>query len=302
MAELSAGRNDRSSFPADLAHEYRWTGPPRLKRLTVPVGNGIELSVLMWNEDGPSTPVLLVHGLASNARLWHGVASLLSKDGHPVAAVDQRGHGMSSKPDQGYDFDTLISDLVSVIDYLSWDRPPVLAGQSMGGNVVLQLAATHPSVVSGVVLVDGGTIELSSRFAEWSAAAAALAPPALVGMRADDFEQLIRKGHPDWPEEGIAGTLANTEVLPDGTIRPWLSREHHMQILRAMWDQHPSSLYPQVTAPVLLVMAAGDATKSTEVEGAAASFPRSTVRWVAGDHDLHAQHPKLVADAIEELA
>ena len=45
--------------------------------------------------DGPRRAYLLVHGLASNARLWDGVARRLAGAGHAVAAVDLRGHGRS---------------------------------------------------------------------------------------------------------------------------------------------------------------------------------------------------------------
>jgi len=47
------------------------------------------------------TPFVLVHGLASNARLWDGVARRLAGAGHSSAAVDLRGHGRSDKPDTG---------------------------------------------------------------------------------------------------------------------------------------------------------------------------------------------------------
>ena len=83
-------------------------GPPDSRR--IPVAPDISLNVRTRALDAAGTPVLLVHGLASNARLWDGVASRLAADGHPVAAVDQRGHGQSDKPDGGYDFATLTED------------------------------------------------------------------------------------------------------------------------------------------------------------------------------------------------
>ena len=70
-----------------------------------------------------------------------------------------------------------------------------------------------------------------------------------------DLEAWIRRAHPDWPETGIAGTLANFQVLADGTVAPWLTRERHMIILRQLWEHHPPQLYPKVRAPVSLLMA-----------------------------------------------
>jgi pimeloyl-ACP methyl ester carboxylesterase len=256
----------------------------------------------------PLTPVLLVHGLASNARLWDGVTERLAEKGHPVAALDQRGHGQSSKPDSGYDFATLTDDLMAVLEQLDWSglRRPFAAGQSWGANVVLELAARHPDATSGVALVDGGTMELSARFADWPTCEAALAPPELTGTSAVEFERMLRSYHPDWPESGIAGTLANVEVLEDGTIRPWLSRSHHMIILRQLWEHHPASRYGLVKVPVL-ILAAEDrsnqrwmAGKREEVARAGAALERSSTKWIPGDHDLHAEHPDLVAQLIHD--
>jgi len=111
-------------------------------------------------------PFLLVHGLASNSRLWDGVARVLVGLGHPVAAVDLRGHGRSDAPEDGYDIPTVATDLITVIDVLGWSRP-VAVGQSWGGNVVIELAAAHPDVLGAVAAVDGGIIELADRFATW---------------------------------------------------------------------------------------------------------------------------------------
>jgi pimeloyl-ACP methyl ester carboxylesterase len=274
----------------------------------VPVAEGIELRVLVGALHEKLTPVLLVHGLASNALLWDGVAARLADHGHPVVAVDQRGHGQSSKPDTGYDFATLTDDLIAVLERFDWlgFRRPFAAGQSWGANVVLELAARHPDATSGVALVDGGTMELSARFADWPTCEAALAPPRLAGTSAVEFERMLRSYHPDWPESGIAGTLANVEVFEDGTIRPWLSRSHHMIILRQLWEHHPLSRYGLVKVPAL-ILAAEDpsnqrwiAGKREEVAGAGAILERSSTRWIPGDHDLHAQHPDLVAQLIHD--
>jgi pimeloyl-ACP methyl ester carboxylesterase len=271
----------------------------------IPVAEGVQLNVIS-DLRGSLTPVLLVHGLASNARLWDGVADRLARAGHPVAAVDQRGHGRSSEPDSGYDFATLTDDLVAVLHHLDWvgDNRPFCAGQSWGASGVLELAVRHPDATAGLALVDGGTMELSTRFADWPTCEAALAPPRLAGTTATAFERMLRSTHPDWPESGIAGTMANVEILADGTIQPWLSRPHHMTILRGMWEHHPSDRYSLVKVPVLIIAAEDRSNqrwmtgKRDEVGRAGAGLERSVTRWIPGDHDLHAQHPDLVAQLI----
>jgi pimeloyl-ACP methyl ester carboxylesterase len=273
----------------------------------IEVAPHVELRALCSNMHGDRVPFLLVHGLASNARMWDGVAEVLAAAGHPVVAVDQRGHGRSSKPDEGYDFATVVSDLVALVAALGWERP-VVAGQSWGGNVVIELAATQPEVLSAVAAVDGGFIDLGSRFTTWDECRQVLAPPRLVGTPLATIEGWIRRANADWPESGIEGSLANFEVRPDGTIAPWLSFERHMMILEALYSHRPSTRYPHVTVPALLIPAdTGDVAwthdKHDAVAAAVAALPNGRARWFSpAHHDIHAQHPVELAHVLLDLA
>ena len=270
--------------------------------------NGVSLRLLEWQPDRHDgrPAIVLVHGLASNALLWQGAAVAFSARGHHVVAVDQRGHGHSEKPDHGYDMATVTTDLAGVLDVLSsrgMERP-VVAGQSWGGNVVIELAHRHPDKTRGVVAVDGGFLELSTHFPEWKDCERALTPPNLLGTPATRMRDYMRAAHPDWPESGIDGQMGNFEVLEDGTIRPWLSLDRHLQILRGLWEHRPSELFLAITAPVLFTPADSNNgvfadTKRQWVTRALEVLPRSRVEWFHGaDHDLHAQHPERFADVV----
>lgn len=270
----------------------------------IAVDDGVDLRVLDHrNETGRGAALLLVHGLASNALLWSGTAHALAARGHRVIAVDQRGHGHSAKPDHGYDFATVSRDLLRLIGRLGLDRPIVI-GQSWGGNVVLDLAARQPDAVTAVVAVDGGFIDLGSRFADWDDCRAALTPPSLTGTPVRVMEERIRAFHPHWPEDGIRGALANFEVRSDGTIAPWLSLDRHLAILRALYEQRPAELFPRVEVPVLLVPAdTGDVLwthdKRVAVDAALAALPHGEAHWFSpADHDIHAQYPDELADVV----
>jgi pimeloyl-ACP methyl ester carboxylesterase len=284
--------------------------PGSVEERRITAADGVGLAVRLRNREGPQPAVLLVHGLSSNARTWEGVAEDLAGAGHPVAALDQRGHGRSDKPDGGYDFATLAGDLLTVLDDLGWRHPVLVAGQGWGGNVVLEAAARHPGRVAAVALIDGGTTELSTRFADWPTCEVALTPPDLDGRPLAWAERRLRLQHADWPDTGIAGALADLEVLGDGTVRPWLSPSHRRRILRALWEHHPPERYARLACPVLLVPAGDPTTKAArfdlaqreEIGRAEAELAVSVTRWIDGDPELHAEHPDLVAALLHAAA
>lgn len=268
--------------------------------------------------EGAARPFVLVHGLASNARLWDGVGRRLAAAGHEVVAVDLRGHGGSEQTDDGHTTRTAATDLVALFGALSLtgERTPVLAGQSWGGNVVLDVAARHGGVAA-VALVDGGWIRLRDRFADFDECWGLLAPPEFRDLRRPQIEAWLAASAADWPEEGRAGTLANFAENADGTLTPHLTREHHRDILRSMWDDDVRDLYPLVAVPALLMPAvpvvvaaeAEDDQGGTEgarhpaAQEALRALPDAEISWYVGaHHDLHAQQPERVAADLLALA
>jgi len=268
------------------------------------VGEGLALHLHRWAGAGP--PVLLVHGLASNLHLWDGVAERLAASGHDVVAVDLRGHGRSDTPDGGYDVPTVAGDLAGLVRRLGLHRP-VVAGQSWGGNLVVELTWAEPELVGAIACVDGGWIELRRRFPEWDECWEVLQPPALDGLDWAVLEAGVRSGREGWPEPGIAGTLASFERRADGSAARRFSVEHHRLALRGLWEHAPTARFADVRAPVLLVpVDTGEQGWTTgKREGVAEAerlLPRSRTRWFEGDHDVHASQPDEVAALLQELA
>ena len=251
-------------------------------------------------------PIVLVHGLASNAMLWEGAALALVQLWHPVIAVDLRGHGLSDKPEDGYDMSSVTDDLAGLLTAIAprGYGMPVVCGQSWGGNVVIELAHKYAQLVSGVVAVDGGVLELQNHFADWDSGAEALRPPNLIGTPAKQMRAYMKSAHPDWLQTGIDGAMANMEHLADGTIKPWLTLERHMMVLRGLWEHKPTAIYKDITVPVMFVPAEGPGgvfaeTKRSAIEHAVQLVPKVRVEWFSpADHDLHAQHPSRFAQVV----
>lgn len=260
--------------------------------------------------DGPSgcPEFVLIHGLASNARMWDGVAAALAERGYGSISVDLRGHGQSPKPEvaDGYGFEAVTGDVFDLLidEKLTGENRPVLVGQSWGGNVAMDMAANAPHAVRAVVAVDGGVIRLAERFPEWDECAARLAPPDLVGTPMARIRSWMTVSHPDWPTTGIDGSLANFEVRSDATVAPWLTRDRHLAVLRALWEHDPVSCFARLLVPGTLLMAdsGADWTKDKAAGTAvcvAASPTEVTVEWFVGaDHDLHAQYPVRTAESL----
>ena len=97
--------------------------------------------------DGP--PLLLVHGMALDRRMWEPNMAALTER-HRVVRCDLRGFGSSPPPDAPYSH---ADDLRELLGELGIERAAV-AGLSMGGGVALELALAHADVVGALVLVD----------------------------------------------------------------------------------------------------------------------------------------------------
>jgi pimeloyl-ACP methyl ester carboxylesterase len=270
------------------------------EELRVPVAPGVTLHVEQRQGDPAALPFVLVHGLASNLRLWDGVAEDLHARGHTVVAVDQRGHGRSDAPESSYDMDTAVGDLLAVAQALGLSRP-VFAGQSWGGNVVLELGWRHPAAVRGISCVDGGVIELAEWYPTWEACLAALTPPRLDHLTPAEIEARMRAHSPELPDRAIAAALACFRVREDGRVEPRLARHRHLQILRSLWEHRPSTRFTGLGAPALLILAdTGDeartAAKRRAEARALAAAPRLRSHWFSpAHHDVHSQYPDRVA-------
>jgi lipase len=222
--------------------------------------NGVRLHYRRWSPARARPglpPILLLHGLASAARIWDFVAPLLAEQGYEVFALDQRGHGESDKPETGYDFATIVADDDAFLQVLDIKRP-VIAGHSWGAMVALQYAVTFPERVTAIVGVDGGTFQLSQR-SGWSREQARkeLAPPRFAGTPRESFLSYFRNGPlvKQWTPELEDVVLHIVQLREDDTVAPRLSFENHLQIIDAMWDQPTLDLYAQVHCPVTLIVA-----------------------------------------------
>ena len=259
---------------------------------------------------GKGRDLVLVHGLASTSHIWDLVAPLLTEE-FRVIALDQRGHGESAKPDGGYDFQTVATDLHRFINEIDL-KEPVLVGHSWGADVVLYYGASYNGAASAMVLVDGGFLELKSvPDLSLEEAKIMMAPPDFRGIGVEEFIGMIKSR-----SDGLKITdkitkviLANFEISDGVIVNALLHRENHMQIIEAFWNHQPRKLYPRVKGPVLLMPTRQSGPKNAysslefdkerSIQLATELLPNSELTWLEDSiHDVPLQRPQLVVNTI----
>jgi 2-succinyl-6-hydroxy-2,4-cyclohexadiene-1-carboxylate synthase len=159
--------------------------PPRIERETgfATAEDGVRIYYERSRARADAPTVVLVHGLGGNHAVWYRQVPRLAER-YSVVTLSQRGFAPSGGDRKALDPNTMVGDLVAVLDALDIERAH-LVGQSMGGWTVLGVALAVPERVRSLVLADttGGIFDHKSihRFAKTVAQASRLTekPPPL---------------------------------------------------------------------------------------------------------------------------
>src|SRR5580692_2244314 len=111
-------------------------------------------------DEGEGPPIVLVHGFASNKEVnwvYTSWVTTLTGAGRRVIALDNRGHGASTKlyDPSAYHSATMAADVCALLDHLRLTQADVL-GYSLGARITAFLALAHPERVRSGVLEDWG--------------------------------------------------------------------------------------------------------------------------------------------------
>jgi pimeloyl-ACP methyl ester carboxylesterase len=108
---------------------------------------------LAFKDRGAGRPAFVfVHGTSCNRSFFAPQAEHFARR-HRVISVDLRGHGESDKPSGAYPITAYADDIAHIIEQQGLEKV-VAVGHSMGGMIVLQMAAAHPDYVSAIVMID----------------------------------------------------------------------------------------------------------------------------------------------------
>ena len=111
--------------------------------------NGIKLNYI---KKGDGFPLILIHGLSDDLRLWNHLIPELSRN-YCTIALDLRGHGSSSKPhDTSYSIEQFSRDIYSLLVKLNIKKAHFI-GFSMGGAIAQEFAVNYQDMVSSLILI-----------------------------------------------------------------------------------------------------------------------------------------------------
>ena len=260
---------------------------------TVEGGGGVPLHVRdVGPEDAP--PILLIHGLMGCHMVWTlQTGSDLAND-HRLVAMDMRGHGASSKPDdpEAYaDGDLWAADVANVIAALDLHRP-VLVGWSYGGRLIGEYLRVHGDGALGGVALIGGIIRLRT------------------GVTPGGFFDRLAS-------EDIAQMVPTTiEAVRNMTKAPLSPELFHAKLAwnmlcpprvrRFMVDQKCdlTAAYAASTCPALILHGTEDVFVPAEIMNhSAATLPRASLVALDGiGHTPHLEAPGRTNSALRALA
>lgn len=146
------------SRPADVSFEDYKTEIPHAEYSKFAEINGVKLH---YQEKGTGTPLILIHGYTSLFYTWNDVFEPLSEH-FRVIAVDLKGFGFSEKPVGDYTKREQAVLVKGLLDHLKIDKA-WLAGNSMGGDVSLNIALQNPNRVAGLILIDSAGVKFESK-------------------------------------------------------------------------------------------------------------------------------------------
>ncbi|HWV40692.1 alpha/beta hydrolase [Pseudorhodoplanes sp.] len=111
---------------------------------------------IAYLDEGKGDPVVLIHGFASNREVnwvYPGWVSTLTGAGRRVIALDNRGHGQSTKLYDPADYRTALmaEDARALLDHLKIEKADIF-GYSMGARITAFLALAHPERVRSAIL------------------------------------------------------------------------------------------------------------------------------------------------------
>jgi non-heme chloroperoxidase len=267
-----------------------------LSFVTVGKENSTDIS-LYYEDHGSGPAVVLLSGWPLDSRSWEPQVHALLAAGHRVISYDRRGFGQSSRPTEGYDFDTLAADLDKLLTELDV-RAATLVGFSLGTGELARYIGTYGTGrLKGCVFIES----LAPSFAK-----SGENPNGVDQATIDATRQAILDDRPAWLT-GLLGDFLNLDDLlgkrvSEETVRtnwnagaaasPWAT---WACVLTWLDDFHDD--IKRIDVPTLILHGTADRILSVEGQGRRLHAALPDARYVeieGGPHVMCVTHAREV--------
>jgi pimeloyl-ACP methyl ester carboxylesterase len=195
-------------------------------------------------------------GLTANAHSFDGLIKAGLSPAMRVLAVDLRGRGLSSKPDNGYSMVDHAEDIIGLLNALEIEEV-ALGGHSFGGLLSIHMAAYYPDRVKKLVVIDAaGSMHPSVRD---------LIKPSVdrLGKVLPSWQDYLQsmKQMPffqGWWDRTIESFYrADVEIRDDGTVKPRSRPEAIIEAVNSALDEDWMQQLTMIKQPMLMFNATG---------------------------------------------
>ncbi len=252
-----------------------------------------------FTDTGTGPPIVLLHGINANHRSFDGWVRELSLD-HRVITIDLPGHGLTGPdPARRYSWREMAALVSGLTDAIGLQRF-VLAGNSLGGAVALELALAHSEKLSALVLIDSiGAPELGPK------------PPALEALSRPLLGRLFSVLTPrSVVRQVLASTYADPGRLSGAQVDAYYdlllragNRRAAREVLLKGAGQGLASRVGAIAVPTLILWGTRDSwVAPARAEWFAEKIPGATVvRFENLGHLPMAEDPAATATALREF-
>lgn len=240
------------------------------------------------SQEGQGPVVVLSHALALDRRMWDALSAALAPH-CTVVRYDTRGHGQAPVSGASYTLDDLAEDAAALIRSLN-KGPVVFAGLSLGGMVGQALAARHPELLRGLVVINS-----AAHYADrslWDTRIAAVKNSGMSAVAESSLDRWLTPAFRQSPEgqavaEGLRERLLQTDT--QGYV-------HACEAIAAM-DLRAGNR--RITTPTLIVAGRQDqATPPALSQAMANDIAGSHMVEIDAAHISAAENPRALAQAM----
>ena len=253
-----------------------------------------------YQRNGNGCPVLFIGGVSGDLRSKPNVFGSPLAVGFDILSFDQRGTGLTDKPDVSYTLAQYAQDAMAVMDAVDWESAHVI-GVSFGGMVAQELALASPQRVRSLVLccsTAGGAGGSSYPIHELSSLAPAERARRMLAIGDKRYNETWQAEHPEETELMLKAAAADASPFlkePGGIVgisRQIEARSHHDTYNRL----------PTLQLPTLVCGGKyDDQAKPEAITNLCGQIAAAELRFFEGGHRFLSQDPEAYKVIVEFL-